>query len=240
MKRCLLICEGPFDELIFSLLKEVFDSSLLEIKPLCRCCVDTTNLKENVEALVGEILAKEHGYLREDFDEVCFLIDSDGVYIPDCQINENKGLRNTEYNNDSIECPDKSSLVSRNQKRRNNIDDLLADLEYPIFYNSRNLEHAFDSSMCGHLNDNAKKRFALRMFNSYEDKYDNFIKRLSSMNSSDTNNYLDSWEYLKKDSNSLSSCSNIFIFLIMHYSCLKDEYKNTVKEMLVKPKTTKE
>ena len=68
MKRCLLICEGPFDELIFSLLKEVFDSSLLEIKPLCRCCVDTTNLKENVEALVGEILAKEHGYLREDFD----------------------------------------------------------------------------------------------------------------------------------------------------------------------------
>ena len=232
MKRCLLICEGPFDELIFSLLKEVFDDSLLEIKPLCRCCADTTDLKDNVESLVGEILSKEHGYLRTDFDEICFIIDSDGIYTPDCQIVENKSLRNIDYKLTSIECIDKQSLLLRNQKRRDNIAGLLKDRKYWIFYNSRNLEHAFDSSLSGYLTEKDKKRFALRMYSNYYVNVGDFVIKIESMNKSKSLNIFDSWNYLKSGNNSLASSSNIFIFLIMHFNALKEEYKILVKELI--------
>ena len=232
MRRCLLICEGPFDELVFSMLKDVFDDSLFEIKPLCRCCLDTTNLKSNVETLVNEILAKEHGYLRTDFDEICFLVDSDGIYIQDNQIFEDSTLKYTKYNSSTIECPNKYSLSSRNKKRRENINDLLADRKHWIFYNSRNLEHAFDNSLSGHLNDNTKKRFALNALNLYDGKYVDFIKKLHSMNQSRSNNIFNSWNYLMVGNNSLSSSSNIFIFILMHYYALKDEYKTLVRGLI--------
>ena len=236
MKRCLLICEGPFDELIFSALKEIFNLSLFEIKPLCRCCADTTDLKNNVESLVHEILAKEHGYSRTDFDEVCFLIDSDGIYTPDNQIFEIDELKYTIYGSSDIKCPDKNSILSRNEKRRINVADLLEGRKYWIFYNSRNLEHAFDSSLSGRLNDNTKKRFALTTFNQYDGKYADFIRKLDSMNRSKTNNIFDSWDFLKKYNNSLSSSSNIFIFLLMHFYALKDEYKVLVKNLISRRK----
>lgn len=233
MRRCLLICEGSFDELIFSVLKEVFDESLLEIKPLRRCCVDMANLKNKTESLVAEILSKEKGYQREDFNEVCFLIDSDGMYIPDDQIIENRELSSsTRYNSSSIECRDKGSIVARNNRRKANISDLLNGRRYWIFYNSRNLEHAFDSSLSGNLKDPAKRRFALNTFTTYSEDKEAFIRKLRSMNKSNTINIFKSWDYLKTGSNSLSSASNMFVFLAMHFYALKNKYKNLVKELL--------
>ena len=232
MRRCLLVCEGPFDELIFSILKEVFDESLFEIKPLCRCCVDTPDLKNNAESLVGEILSKEKGYKREDFDEICFLIDSDGIYVSDDQIIENEGLSSTKYKSSSIECPDKKSIVTRNNIRKANISDLLSGRNYWIFYNSRNLEHAFDSSLSGSLRDSTKKRFALDTMTIYSEDIEAFIRKLKSMNKSNTSNIFKSWDYIKAGCNSLSSTSNMFIFLIMHFYALKDKYKDLVKELL--------
>lgn len=225
MKRCLLICEGPFDELIFSILRDVFNDALFEIKPLCHCCLDVTDLEENVEKIVGEILAKEHGYSRDDFDEVCFLVDSDGIFINNELIIENKALSRADYKMTSIECPDKKSIELRNKKRVGNIDKLLSKKEHFIFYNSRNLEHAFDESMSGHLRDILKKRFSLDIFRKYESDKKMFIEKLALMNKSNQINIFKSWDFLRKDVNSLSSCSNIFIFLVMHYYALKDEYK---------------
>ncbi|MCF0116871.1 MAG: hypothetical protein HUJ61_02340, partial [Bacilli bacterium] len=125
MKRCLLVCEGPFDELVFSILRDCFDDSILEIKALGSCCVDIPDLKSNIKTVISEMLAKEHGYSIEDFDEICFLIDTDGIYILDSQIVENSSLKVTNYKRESIECPDKKSIVLRNIKRRKNIDELL-------------------------------------------------------------------------------------------------------------------
>lgn len=232
MKRCLLICEGPFDELVFSTLKEVFDGSILEVKPLCRCCVDTTDLRNKVETLAQEILSREHGYLLSDFDEVCFLIDSDGVYTPDNQIIESNLSRVTIYKSSTIECPDRGSIILRNKKRRDNISALLEDRKYWIFYNSRNLEHAFDSSLSGYLSDNVKKRFALTTFAQYDGEIPDFIRKLFAMNKSGLNNIFASWEYLKTNDNSLSSSSNIFIFLLMHFYALKDEYKKLIVNLI--------
>ena len=237
MKRCLLVCEGPCDELVFSILKEVFDESLFEVKPLRRCCVDTPDLKNKAESLINEILSKEHGYLRTDFSEVCFLIDSDGIYTPESQIIENKSISTTNYKDTLIECPDKKPLISRNNGRKANISDLLEDRKYWIFYNSRNLEHAFDSSLSGHLKDSFKKRFALNTYCDYCGKGEEFIRKLNSMNKSNSTNIFKSWDYLKTGSNSLSSASNMFVFLVMHFYALKDEYKKLVLG-LIKGKNT--
>lgn len=234
MKRCLLICEGPFDELVFSTLKDIFDDSLLEIKPLCRCCADTPNLKDNVDKLAYEILSREHGYALEDFDEICFLIDADGVYTPNESIFENNELSSTNYKTSSIECPDKKSLIARNMRRSKNVSELLDGRKYWIFYNSRNLEHAFNESCGGHLSDKFKKRFALEIFQYYASNKRDFIEKLYSMNKSNTTNIRESWNYLQLKCNSLASSSNMFVFIAMHYSALKEEYKNIVLECIKK------
>lgn len=232
MKRCLLICEGPFDELIYSNLKNLFNESLLEIKSLKRCCVDIPNLKRKVETLIKEILSREHGYFRKDFDEICFLIDSDGIFIPEDSIIENKSINIVNYKNNEIQCIDKKSLINRNNIRKKNISSLLEDRKYYIFYNSRNLEHSFDESMIGSLNDSVKKRFALDTFNHFSNNPKEFIKKLFSMNRSNTLNIYKSWDYLKYNFNSLSSTSNVIIFVIMHYYALKEEYKEIIDNLL--------
>lgn len=232
MKRCLLICEGPFDELVFSILEKMFDESLLEVKPLCRCSIDTTNLVEHVDDLVDEILSKEHGYMRTDFDEICFLIDSDGIFVSETLIYEDDSLPYTNYKEDSIVCPNRESLILRNKKRISNIEELISDKRYNIFYNSRNLEHSFDDKLFQHQSDKFKKRFALMTYNLYENDKELLIKKLFEMNKSNSLNYQKSWNYLTNDVNSLSSCSNMFIFLIMHYYALKNEYKILINSLI--------
>ncbi len=232
MRRCLLICEGPFDELIFSILKELFDESLLEVKPLCRCSLDTTNLVNHVDDLVNEILSKEHGYNRTDFDEICFLVDSDGIFVPNALIFEDTSLPYTNYKEDSIICPVKDSLILRNKKRMENVSNLIKDKKYWVFYNSRNLEHSFDSELVKHQSDKYKKRFALMTFNQYENDKELFIKKLFEMNKSNSLNYYDSWKYLIRDLNSLSSCSNMFVFLVMHFYALKNQYKQLIIRLI--------
>ncbi|MFA7107292.1 MAG: hypothetical protein WC154_08325, partial [Candidatus Izemoplasmatales bacterium] len=89
MTRCLLICEGPCDELILSLFKNVFCTGRIEIKPSGSCCFDKKNLLQNVGDLVQRILSKEKGYSISDFDEISFLFDSDGIYIDEQYITVN-------------------------------------------------------------------------------------------------------------------------------------------------------
>lgn len=232
MKRCLLICEGPNDELVFSMLKDVFDESLFEVKPLHRCCADVQDLSENVETIVSEILSKEHGYNREDFDEICFLIDSDGVFVDESLIIENKSISHTNYRADSIECKERKLMIIRNRNRIKNINDLLNDGKYKIYYNSRNLEHAFDSNYSGRINDKTKKRFALNVVANYSDNQKNLLNKLHEMNKSKTTNLKKSWEYLMKENNCLSSTSNVFVFLFDHINELRPECKEIVKTLI--------
>ncbi len=203
-------------------------------KPLCRCSIDSPSLREHVDDLVNEILAKEHGYIRSDFDEICFLIDSDGIYIFDSCIYEDKSLSHTNYNLDSIIRKEKNALLNRNKRRVDNVQDLLKDNSYRIFYNSRNLEHSFDEFLYQHLSDKYKKNFVLKTFNEYASDKVSFINKLFEMNKSRSIDYYyyKSWEYLSKDLNSLSSCSNVFIFIFMHYGALKEEHKNIINNLI--------
>ena len=232
MRRCLLVCEGPNDELIFSMFKEIFDESIFEIKPLNGCCADAKNLIKNVEKIVDEILSREHGYYRDDFDEICFLIDSDGVFVDESVIVENKLINHTNYNLDSIECKDRKMIILRNRNRIKNINELLKDGNYKIYYNSRNLEHAFDSKYSGHISDKAKKRFALNTITAFANCKDELINKLYFMNKSRELDLVKSWDYLKINNNSLLSASNIFIFIFNHYNDLKSEYKDLVDELV--------
>lgn len=232
MIRCLLICEGSCDQLIFSLLKNLFDENILEIKPFNRCCADRKNLFKLTNEIVEEILAREHGYALKDFQEICYLIDSDGMFISEDKIFSISDLNSIEYTEKTIRCKEKRNIVTRNNIRVKNVADLLKNREYWIFYNSRNLEHAFDKAKSFTLTSNAKRLFALEIQAKYLNNEEDFIRKLFDMNKSKTTNLFKSWEYLKEGSNSLSSCSNIIIFIIMHFNALKKEYKDLILKLI--------
>lgn len=232
MIRCLLICEGAYDQLVFSLLKNLFDENILEIKSYDACCADKAKLFQSTNKIVEEILAREHGYTLKDFQEICYLIDSDGLYISEDKIFSNADSNSTEYKETTINCKAKRSVVMRNKIRVKNVAELLQTRKYRIFYNSRNLEHAFDEAKSFTLTSNAKRLFALGIQAKYLNNEEDFIRKLFDMNKSKTTNLFRSWEYLKEGSNSLSSCSNIIIFIIMHFNALKKEYKDLILKLI--------
>ena len=84
-----------------------------------------------------------------------------------------------------------------------------------MYYNSTNIDHALD----GIRNPSRiqKKDLALKMYNKYKDDLEGFVTLLFDCLSNDDTDYIGTWNYIKKDDNSLSRASNLFVFLIKNY-----------------------
>ena len=70
------------------------------------------------------------------------------------------------------------------------------------------------------------------MYKLYKGDYRSFIKLLYDCNKSGVINYDDSWKYVMKNDNSLSSCSNLLIFILKNYNELKEDVKPIVDEVV--------
>lgn len=171
---------------------------------------------------ISDYLSK-NGFSPSDVLEIVQIIDTDGVYIEDDRIQSVPLLKNVIYCSDAIQCDTPRRIIDRNLRKRHNITTLKSTnslkigfnaIPYSLYYFSCNLDHYIggNRNLESRLKCDCADKFAYR-FSSYEDVYGWFSNQETDQRTNVGGDYKASWEYLKKDYNSLKACSNIIVLL---------------------------
>ena len=224
MKRCLLLVEGPFDRQRLAALRDLFDSSKLEIVSFGTDILTSKSYKKDPEKEIIALLAKEKLYELSDFDLVAQVCDTDGCFIDDSLVYEGTG--HIVYASDHIEAKDKQSVCASHKQKAATIRSLLAEGKIKLYYNSCNIDHAFDGVQ--NPTDAFKKRAAIKMYNNARNDRGYFVRLLFEAEKTHSASFSESWVFIQEGVNSLMATSNLVFFLLDNYEYLNEEAKTLV------------
>ena len=230
MKKCLFLVEGPFDKLRLSLLEQVFDDNKLIIIPFETDKLQKKDYYLNYESEIRALLNIEKTHEIDEFDYLVQVCDTDGCFIDDSKVLETEMVNHTIYYCDHIETKDLNPFIKRHFYKRENINGFLTNNKIKLFYNSTNIDHAFDGIQ--NPTNNQKRILAINMYKSFKNDIKGFIELLYNSLPNKEKEFIKSWDYIKEECNSLSKASNLFIFLLSNYEEMKDEYKEVIENLL--------
>lgn len=220
-KIVLLIVEGITEDIALrGVLSEIFNDNRIEF---CLVRTDITtredirpnNIKKELGNIVKNFLGKT--FRETDLQEVIHLVDTDGVYIPEANIEEDVTLNSFVYSTDKIKAKDINKVVERNEIKKANLEVLISTNEvlrripYKVYYLSQNLEHFFHDKL--NCSREERNELAQLLEDRYIEDLTSFLTFVRDSKLKSPDDYSDSWNYIKKSTNSLSRCSNIHIFL---------------------------
>lgn len=226
-----MLVEGPYDRQRLSVLINLFDDSKLVLVPYGSDAFTLKDYHLEYKDRISNVLSKEKTNEISDFDEIVHVCDTDGCYIDDSLVIEDKTIKHITYEHNCIKVLDRPSIIQHRINKRNNIDEILKADIFKIYYNSTNIDHAYDNIQ--NPSDNQKKQKAIEMYDAYKNNGYAFLERLVELCPS-ADGYIDSWDYIREDFNSLKPCTNTLYFVIEHFECLKDEYKKKLLDLLNK------
>ena len=225
-KVVFVIVEGPTDdEALGVMLEKIFDKYTVHVE-IMRCDITTERgVGENrVVARVGKAIrgyATQNHYTVKDFSEIIHIVDTDGAFIPDERVIEDRSLKKIHYSEREIKAKNRDAIVSRNRQKCANIKALsgcthmLKTIPYHIYYMSCNLEHV----LYGKLNcsNDEKGHNAYLFAKKYRNDVNGFITYISSSDFSVMNGYKESWEYIDRGLNSLGRHTNLGLCFARYY-----------------------
>ena len=219
-KILLLIVEGPSDQAALGLIfSRIFSSQRLVVKIMFG---DITTQKgvtpSNIISKIGnEInkLRKSEKFFNTDIAGIIHLVDTDGAYIPDENIQELSSASELFYTNTKIQTNDRAKAILRNQQKRDNINRIyscpkLLGAPYRVFYMSCDLDHVLYNIQ--NSSDDEKKANSFQFSKMFCEQVSEFIKFISESSFSVCTSYEDSWDYIKKDLHSLERHTNLGIY----------------------------
>ena len=221
-KRCLFLVEGATDRQRFSILQKLFDESELIIIPFQTDVLTNKTYANRYKTQIKEALDKDKLFDFDDFDEIVQIIDTDGCFFPDNLIQLDHSVSSIKYTTTSIVCENPEPLKQQRENKRNNIVTILKNGKIKLYYVSTNAEHAFDGIQ--NAPNRQKKQLALRMYAKYSNNLGALLEKLKDI-APKVKTFEDSWEFIKKDNNSLLAYSNIIFWLIDNIEFIKKEYK---------------
>lgn len=238
----LVLVEGRSErellEYFISSLYERIDESLLVYFPLIekdhesvggditsQIFVKPKNIEEKIyKSFMKNLFDREKLYPK-DVCEVIQIVDMDGVYINDDQIQVDPAAEKYYYDTDRLLVGSKEQVkqaAERNQRKRENLDYLLSldeiklqtkRVKYSVYYFSSNLDHFFH----GDANLDGRKTELARAIGSCYMLDDGGVERFVEFVCSDPNaaqgkTLEESWEWIReRGSNSLHAGTNINI-----------------------------
>lgn len=164
---------------------------------------------------------RKYGWTFEDIKLIVHIIDTDGAFIPEDKIVEDKVMQypageNKMFYDDEIRAFNRNQYVKRNLQKKSNVNKLyskseIANRPYRMIYMSNGLEHVL------HNIANPLEEEKMDLAYEFEDRfYDNipgFVDFICNSDFSVKGDYIDSWKYIKDGTNSLKRHSNLGILI---------------------------
>ena len=185
--------------------------------------VNKDNIEEALYSLFLADFFDSQKILPKDITEIIQIVDMDGAYVSDDMILLDRGLSSAEsphYGNDSVTCLDVERIRRRNAQKKENLNYLSSlsairvrqkTVKYSIYYFSCNLDHFFHRD--ANIGYNKVKR-ARDISYDYIGNAEGFVRLISDdPDSIHGLNYEESWNFIKKDNNSLKRHTNLNLLL---------------------------
>ena len=159
--------------------------------------------------------ASERKLKQADIQQVVHIIDTDGAFIPDGRITQDDSADGFVYSDTMIMARDISKVISRNARKRANVEKLLCThtlwgIQYSMYYMSCDLDHALYNKRGS--DDLTKERDAHDFAKKYMDDIPGFVKFIAESDFSVCEGYKESWNYIKQGENSLQRHTNLGLF----------------------------
>ena len=218
-KIIFVIVEGPSDEEALGvILSRLFNKSTLHVHIERQdITTQTGNTSFNIIEKVCKLIkkyAKDNNYQKVHFEQIIHITDTDGAYILSDLIIQNPLLTNNIYTVCNIQTSNKIGIERRNIQKSSNISKLSSiqtmwGLPYQIFYMSCNLDHVLYDKL--NTNNIDKEKNAYMFAQKYKNDLQGFLSYINNSEFSVTTEYIASWNFIKRDNNSLKRYTNLGI-----------------------------
>ena len=180
---------------------------------------DYSSKPSNIKSKIKKIIKSKgkRKFAPTDYKEVIHIIDTDGAYIDDSWIFQDKSKEKFFYTPNGIYYKNRDDVIERNKHKRKIIDSLLGiktvygSVKYRVFFLSSNLEHVLHDQM--NVEDKRKTELAKEFETEYEDRAKDFINFMCNSNFSCNQEYNQSWNFIKQNNNSIQRYTNFDIFI---------------------------
>ncbi len=183
---------------------------------------------EKIESCIYKLFLKTFFDIKKlmpkDISEIIQIVDLDGAYISNDNIKSGEnptGENKPYYTENDIITTDVQSIIGRNERKRNNLNYLSSinkisvnqkRPKYSVFFFSSNLDHFLHGD--ANLPSNIKASMADTYAAQYEVDPEGFVSAIKAHTGTLNNmSYEESWDYIKRDNNSLKRHTNINILL---------------------------
>ncbi|MBU3181025.1 hypothetical protein [Clostridium psychrophilum] len=177
--------------------------------------VNASNIYKKITDYIKEFITGNM-YKKSDILNVIHLVDTDGAFINDNLVLK-KDVENIEYNTENIYARNIENIKNRNKQKSQILSKLsttsivYVNLPYKIYFFSSNLEHVIHNkqSVCA----DEKHKYSERFEDKFISSPFSFIEFMNNPEFSLNSEYKDTWEFIKKDTNSLKRYTNFNLYL---------------------------
>ena len=183
--------------------------------------VNASNIHTKITNYIKEFIACDV-YKKSDILNVIHLVDMDGAYINDDliiqkDIDSTKFKHSIEYNTENIYARNVSNIKSRNKQKSQILsklaatDTVYANLAYGIYFFSSNIEHVIHNRQC--VLSYEKSKYAHEFEDKFAENPFSFVEFMNNPEFALIGEYKDTWDFIKKDANSLKRYTNFNLYL---------------------------
>jgi len=218
-KIVFVIVEGPSDdEALGFLLEKIFNRNKVYVHIMHGDITTEKNVTSgNILSKIGNLIsgyAKNNHLKKLHFQEIIHIVDMDGAYIPKDAVAEDTAAKNPIYTLTKIHTTNVSGMIDRNERKREVLDRILSVKQvwgtpYQVYYMSCNLDHVLYDKL--NLSDGEKEKYAHTFAKKYGNDIAAFEEFMAKSDFAVDGDYIQSWEFIRKEKHSLERHSNMCI-----------------------------
>lgn len=170
------------------------------------------NARKHLNILVDKYIKEHREFTNQDFKEIIQICDTDGCFIPEENIYEDKEGAKPIYEDDRIVADTTEIIIQRNNRKTNNIVELVENVEkicnipYSLYFVSCNMDHLLFNER--NSNRILKKDNKFKFHNMLRQNQELLNETLFKEGICANTDYYDSWIYISENNNSLQRHTN--------------------------------